>query len=406
MLIQCPECELPISEKAISCPHCGYPMSNTITIDGKRRPYDNKKLNRRRRLPNGFGQISEIKGRNLRKPFRAMITVGKTETGRPICKPLKPVSFFETYNDAYSALVAYNKDPYDLDKGISLEGIYEKWSEKYYETCNIKMSNKSQNAWKRCEKLHSMPIKDIKIMHIKSCMDEIPADKPDTKAHLQKDLRCLLNKLFNYAIEYGLLEQNIMTNLKLGKEFNESVNHVEKGHKSFSAAELNTLWENVDNDYAKLVLIECYSGWRPSEMCDLLKSNVNLDTNIMVGGMKTEAGKNRKVPIHSKIRELVEYFYNRSDSEYLFTHNGNRLTYRVYRSHFKIVLNILKFDTTRTPHDCRKTFVTLAKKYKVDEYAIKRIVGHTITDLTEEVYTERDDEWLVSEISKIGVETV
>lgn len=26
MLINCPECELMVSDKAFSCPHCGYPM--------------------------------------------------------------------------------------------------------------------------------------------------------------------------------------------------------------------------------------------------------------------------------------------------------------------------------------------------------------------------------------------
>ena len=58
---------------------------------------------KRRHLPNGFGQISEIKNHNLRNPFRVMITVGKTENGIPICRPLKPESYFPTYNDAYAA---------------------------------------------------------------------------------------------------------------------------------------------------------------------------------------------------------------------------------------------------------------------------------------------------------------
>ena len=72
MLIQCPECTLQASDKALSCPHCGYPFVKTNQT--ARRP---KKSNKRKRLPNGFGQISEIKGQNLRKPFRAMVTVGK-----------------------------------------------------------------------------------------------------------------------------------------------------------------------------------------------------------------------------------------------------------------------------------------------------------------------------------------
>lgn len=43
----------------------------------------------------------------------------------------------------------------------------------------------------------------------------------------------------------------------------------------------------------------------------------------------------------------------------------------------------------------------MAKKYQMDEYAIKRIVGHDIKDITEKIYTKRDIEWLKEEIEKI-----
>ena len=48
-----------------------------------------------------------------------------------------------------------------------------------------------------------------------------------------------------------------------------------------------------------------------------------------------------------------------------------------------------------------KHFVTMAKKYDVDEYAIKYMVGHKITDITEKVYTAREFDWLREEIEKI-----
>ena len=129
MLIKCPECELQVSDKAISCPHCGFPLQPNIK---PRKPRN--KNNKRRRLPNGFGQISEIKNRNLRNPFRAMISVGKDSNGRPICKPLKPESYFPTYNDAYAALVEYNKNPYDLEPSITMKELYENM------ICESKMS--------------------------------------------------------------------------------------------------------------------------------------------------------------------------------------------------------------------------------------------------------------------------
>ena len=53
------------------------------------------------------------------------------------------------------------------------------------------------------------------------------------------------------------------------------------------------------------------------------------------------------------------------------------------------------------PHDGRNHFITQAKKYGVDEYAIKYIVGHAINDITEKVYTTRKEEWLISEMQKI-----
>ena len=77
------------------CPHCGMEIE-------ERRKYTRRK---RRRLPNGFGQISEIKGRNLVKPFRAMVTIDKDAYGKPIAKLLEPEAYFKTYNEAYEALL-------------------------------------------------------------------------------------------------------------------------------------------------------------------------------------------------------------------------------------------------------------------------------------------------------------
>ena len=52
------------------------------------------------------------------------------------------------------------------------------------------------------------------------------------------------------------------------------------------------------------------------------------------------------------------------------------------------------------PHDCRKQFVTMSKNANVDEYALKRLIGHAITDITEEVYTDRPISWPREEIEK------
>lgn len=167
MLIQCPECDLQVSDKANTCPHCGYPLKP----DAK--PKSSRKPNKRRRLPNGFGQISEIKGRNLRNPFRAMVTVGKDKNGKPICKPLKPESYFPTYNDAYTALVEFNKNPYDLEPSITVKELYDKWTPEYFKTLKSDDSARATtSAWQYCSAVYDMRVMDVRARHIKGCMEE------------------------------------------------------------------------------------------------------------------------------------------------------------------------------------------------------------------------------------------
>ena len=78
------------------------------------------------------------------------------------------------------------------------------------------------------------------------------------------------------------------------------------------------------------------------------------------------------------------------------------LTYDKYRHRFESVISALGLNPGHRPHDPRTTFVTNAKKAKVDKYALKRMVGHKIQDIIEAVYTKRDLEWLQNDIEKIG----
>ena len=76
-------------------------------------------------------------------------------------------------------------------------------------------------------------------------------------------------------------------------------------------------------------------------------------------------------------------------------------TYDKYQQRFKAIKERLGLNPEHRPHDGRMHFITMAKKYNVDEYAIKYMVGHTINDLTERVYTKREISWLKDEIEKI-----
>ena len=410
MLIKCPECELQVSDKAPACPHCGYPMKPTV----KRKP--RAKNNKRRRLPNGFGQISEIKNRNLRNPFRAMVTVGKTQDGKPICKPLKPESYFPTYNDAYAALVEYNKNPYDLEPSITVKELYDKWSEEYFKTLKAEGSVRGvESAWAYCSAVYGMRVMDVRARHIKGCMEEgtatVRGKEQHPSASMKNKIKSLFNLMLDYALEYELVDRNYSRTFNLTEETIKEIQTVKQEHIPFSEDEMRRLWAHVDDKrFVDVMLIQCYSGWRPQELGLLELENVDLENWTFQGGMKTDAGMDRVVPIHSKIRPLVERKYKEAlsiGSKYLFNCTDGRsgkptmMTYQRYQKGFGMVRDELKLNPEHRPHDGRKHFVTAAKKAGVDEYAIKYMVGHKIADITEKVYTQREFEWLKTEIEKI-----
>lgn len=400
MLTKCPECKLPVSDKAFTCPHCGYPLKEDVKKYHTRKPS-------RMRLPNGFGQISEIKNRNLRKPFRAMVTTGiNPETGRPICKLLKPNAYFETYNEAYTALVEYNKNPYELDQLITVEDLYEKWFEIKSKTITDSGKRMYVAAWKYCESIYKTPVRELKISQIKYCMESGVAHGRNASAETKRNIKSLFNVLLDYAVENGLVDRNIAR-----AYVTHAKRETKKHHIPYTDEEMKTLWENINLYGVDLMLIQCYTGLRPQEI-GLIEKDTYADGCIR-GGMKTDAGRDRVIPIHHLIEPLVRERYDeavRLGSKYLFNHTQSKdgrklqstfLTYERYKDLMLSIVAELGLNPEHKPHDGRAQFATMAKKYNMDEYAIKRIMGHSIKDLTERVYTTRDVEWLKSEIEKI-----
>ena len=166
----------------------------------------------------------------------------------------------------------------------------------------------------------------------------------------------------------------------------------------FSKEEIEKLWDNLKYPCVDMVLIGIYSGWRPQELAILKKSDIDLENRTMFGGIKTDAGKNRYVPIHDKIYDLIKNRYDNC-SNTLFEEEDGDLTYDKYRTRFKNVMK--KLNMNHTPHETRHTFITLGKAVGMDEYAIKLIVGHVIEDITEKVYNHRTLNQLRTEINKI-----
>ena len=397
MLIPCPECSHEISDKAIQCPNCGYPMISPKQSHATPKPRNMK----RQRLPNGFGRITEIKNKRLRKPFRAMVSDGKDEHGRPIGRLLKPEAYFATYNEAYQALMKYKENPYDFANDLTVEELYDRWTESLFKKVGASRKRQIKCSWHYCDTIKDKRVQELRIRDVKNVLDNGFKYKKNEKIYLTPSMkdctRVMLSQMLDYAVEYEIIQHNFMKDVKIST--GEGIER--NSHIAFTKEEINIIktCAKVD-EYMKMILINIYMGWRPNELLTIKITDVHMKEEYIVGGSKTKAGKGRKVPIHHGIMPYIGSKYNEAllqGRTYLF----EKIEYETYRKYFIRLMKEYNLNPNHRPHDCRKTFVTLAKNKGVAEYAIKRIVGHAITDITESIYTERDVAWLKKEIEKI-----
>lgn len=329
------------------------------------------------KLPNGQGTVYKVKGRR-RKPFRVRVTTGWANDGKQIFKEL---GYAETYLAGVERLNLYHKNPYMIDnENVTLEKVYELWSSSKYPKLVKSSVDGYVYAWKYCEDITHIPFCKIRIPLIQQCID-----KADGKLAMQKKIRGLFNELFTYAMANDIVNKNYAQFVILGEQ-TKKVPRI-----PFNEDEIEKLWDNVDEiAFVDTVLILIYTGMRINELLGMLRKNVHLDENYMIGGSKTKAGKNRTIPIHPRIKPLIEKWYYNSTSEYLIYNNANhKIDYTNY--HGRAWADIMEmFGFNHKPHDTRHTFATRMDEVGANKLSIKLIMGHAINDVTDGIYTHKN----------------
>lgn len=345
------------------------------------------------KLPNGYGSVYKVSGKR-RKPWRARKTIGFeiNENGKLVQK-FEIIGYYPTRPEALKALSDFNENPYDIAANkLTFEDVYERWSKEHFEKIVPSAARTWKSAYKYCEPIHKTKMRDLRVQNLEQTIKDAKVGDC-TKGRMKS----LFNMIYRYSIRHEIVNKNyaeLCDGIKTPKP--------KKENTPFSKDEITTIWDNLFFPFADMVLIGIYSGWRPQELATLKTENIDLVNKTMCGGLKTEAGRNRIVPIHSKILPLVE---NRYDSKNIFLFNdedgqqGTAMTYDKYRGRFNKIS--AKFGFSHRPHETRHTFITLAKESNVNDYVLKLLVGHAIEDITEKIYTHRTVEQLKNEIEKI-----
>lgn len=370
------------------------------------------------------GEGSVIYDKRRKKPYRARVTTGwelNEETGKSK-QIFKDLGSYKTKGEANAALASYLKNPYDLsNKDITFSQLYKKWYEVFFLNGDHESHKyRVKSAYKYCSYIYNKKAREISIIDMKECIykgktvvtrGKFKGQEKLASPQTKESIKFLFNHIFSYSTEARITERNYAKEFSLDKKVYDEK---EKNHKvkiPFSKEEMSKLWRSIEFvPFADMIVYACYSGWRPSELVDLRIEDVDLESGFIKGGIKTPAGLNRYVPIHSLVEHIVKKYYDEAvqvGSEYLFNDiskkKGIGLSYDQYLSRFNKVIESLNFRTDLTPHCTRHTFVSKAKSkdVKMDENILKLIVGHEIKDLTEHIYTHRELQDLKEEIELI-----
>lgn len=339
----------------------------------------------KKKLAPGFGSVTKLGGKVKRtKPFRATVIAGYKEDGKAI---RKTIGYYATYEEGIEALIEYNNSPINLDeKTITLKEVFELWKPDHYENVGIHSQKKYDNVFnKHLEPLHHMRMRDIKVDQILSLM------RNQTRA-VQYDIKVVMNMLFKWADKRDIVIKNYAALVEIGEAKIVKGNEIER--KTFTLDEIEELWDNVHEPYVDTALILLYTGMRINELLELKVEDVHLDEGYIFTGSKSTKVDKRIIPIHSKIRHLIEARLEERKPYLITTMNGKPMTY----SNF---LKLYWYNITdHYCHDTRHTFITRMTKCGANPIWLRKIVGHSDKNMTEH-YTHANVEILLEEVQKL-----
>lgn len=335
------------------------------------------------RLPNGTGQIIKLSGKR-RNPYAVYPPTKKRDpkTGRYVRD--KAIGYYPTKKAAMEALFDWHKNPY-VSNRATLQEIFDLWMEdKKKDNISAATISTYQNlATKTILPLGHCIYSDLRIVDFQNILDDCKLSW-----NSQMIIKSMLKMMGKFALKNDFVAKDYASFIKVRKE-NDGIKGI-----PFTENEIALLWHNLGVlDGVEITLILIYTGMRIGE---LKKAQIDLENNLFCGGVKTDAGKNRIIPIHPKIRKFVEDFDQKAFRE---------ATWR--NKVFNTLMDSLNIryvgDVPHTPHDCRHTFSWLADKYKIDKLSKHLLMGHSPKGVEDAVYGHRTVEELRAEIEKIKI---
>ena len=377
----CCRCNRDIQFDARFCPYCGLSLEP--------RKYTRKPRTR----PNGSGSAYK-RGRT----WTARVVVGwKPVEGKKPLPIWRTRGGFSTKREALEYCPTLIKSPKENKVKLTMQQIYDAWLPTHEGRVGKSTMDCYRAAWRYFAPIHHIPFPDIDLDDLQECLDECPHGR-----RTKENMKALAGLLCKYAIPRHQTDMNYA-------EFLHTGNDAKGTHPAFSAEHVEAIRRQIGvTPYADYVYVLIYTGFRPAELFSIKKTDY-ID-GILYGGIKTEAGKNRAVPVSEKIRPIIEkQLFGNSDM--LFPkEDGTFLTANYFRKFcFYRVLDAAGIQPVPTPdapptyvpYSCRHTFANMLKDVSGSDKDKAGLIGHEDYKTTKKHYQSVELDALKSIIQQL-----
>lgn len=380
--MKCRKCGQKIKKDSVFCSYCGVKQE----VQPKKRT---------RKRAHGTGTIS--KDKRYKNQYIAHAPASSRGLGRIY------LGSYPTAAAAQAALEDYAKKGRPDLYNATVEDIYTRWSESHYKNISEGTARGYISSWH-----HMKSIKDIKMSELRTAHLQAIVDSFNGQRGAATSFRVLAKALCEYAMENDLLDKNYAKFVKLPK--------VEKAEKViFTKEQLAVLWRHSDDPNVQTILVMIYMGFRMGEILSFTPENIHLDEGYIIGGIKTDAGKNRTVPFPPSIPNIKDFVSNwlidAVPGEKLFKMSEQNFRIKCFyktlidlgliEGHMENYVPVFDSEHHLTPHSTRHTFATLSVEAGMSLKELQAIIGHANIQTTLGIYTHTSADVLQSEMGKL-----
>ena len=302
-----------------------------------------------------------------KKSWIAIVTVGRTIKDGRFVLIRKKKSGFPTKKAALAACSALLAEAQTKQRArLTLQEVYDKWEPYYLPRVGKSTMVNYQAAYKHFAALHSRYIDEISPEELQECMDKCPSGK---RTH--QNMKVTAGLLWAYAVDHKIIDRDITRKLFIGKLESEQ-------RDPLTDEEVEMFRQAIGKEkYAEYIYCLCYLGFRPGELLELKKEDLHVveiegrKVYYLVGGKKTQAGRDRSVVVPSQILDIV---LERKEVE------GTDLLFPQYVYAKKKPYQFIEFKQMTDEYLRDSVFKKMAKKFGIDKKKVPYCARHTYAD--------------------------